>query len=83
VCWTAGLRFPAGARDFSLLHSVHTLLGPTQPPIQWVLGALSPGVKQLGHEAGCSPPSGAEVKNGGAVPQHPSYVFMAFEKEIN
>jgi hypothetical protein len=26
-------------------------LGPTQPPIHQVLGALSPGVKQLGHEA--------------------------------
>jgi hypothetical protein len=24
---------------------------PTQPPIQWVLGALSPGVKWLGHKA--------------------------------
>jgi len=26
-------------------------LGPTQPPIQWVLGALSLGVKRPGHEA--------------------------------
>jgi hypothetical protein len=67
----AGLRFPGGARDFSLLHSIHTPLGPTQPSIQWVLGALSPGVKQVGHEAGRSPPSGAEVKNGGAVLQLP------------
>jgi len=24
-------------------------LGPTQPPIQWLPGALSLGVKQLGH----------------------------------
>jgi hypothetical protein len=31
-------------------------LGPTQPPIQ-----LPPGVKQPGHEADHSPPSGAEV----------------------
>jgi len=38
-------------------------LGPTQPPIQWVPGALSLGVKQLGHEADHSPPSSAEVKN--------------------
>jgi hypothetical protein len=34
----------------------------TQPPIQWVPGALSLGVKQLGHEADHSPPSSAEVK---------------------
>jgi hypothetical protein len=26
-------------------------LGPTQPPIQWVLGALSLGVKRPGREA--------------------------------
>jgi hypothetical protein len=37
-------------------------LGPTQPPIQWV-----PGVKS-GRETGLSPPSSAEVKNGGAIP---------------
>jgi hypothetical protein len=37
-------------------------LGPTQPPIQWVLGALSLGVKWQGHKADCSPPSSAEVK---------------------
>jgi hypothetical protein len=38
-------------------------LGPTQPPIQWVPGALSFGVKGSGREAGHSPPYSAEVKN--------------------
>jgi hypothetical protein len=37
-------------------------LGPTQFPTQWVPGALSLGVKRLGHEADHSPPSSAEVK---------------------
>jgi hypothetical protein len=37
-------------------------LGPTQPPIQWVPGALSLGVKRPGREADHSPPSSAEVK---------------------
>jgi hypothetical protein len=37
-------------------------LGPTQPPIEWVPGALSLEVKQLGCEADHSPPSSAEVK---------------------
>jgi hypothetical protein len=37
-------------------------LGPTQPPIQWVLVALSLGVKRPGIEADHSPPSSAEVK---------------------
>jgi hypothetical protein len=40
-----------------------TALGLTQPPIQWVPGALSPGVKWPGREADRSPPSSAEVKN--------------------
>jgi hypothetical protein len=38
-------------------------LGPTQSPIQWVLGALSLRVRQPGHEADHSPPSSAKVKN--------------------
>jgi hypothetical protein len=37
-------------------------LGPTQPPIQWVPGALSLGIKQPGLEADHSPPSSAKVK---------------------
>jgi hypothetical protein len=37
-------------------------LGPTQPPIQWVPGALSPRVKRPGREADHSSPSSAEVK---------------------
>jgi hypothetical protein len=37
-------------------------LGPTQTPIQ-----RAPGIKRLGCEADHSPPSSAEVKNGGAI----------------
>jgi len=40
-----------------------TALEPTQPPIQWVAGALSLGVKRSGREADHLPPSNAEVKN--------------------
>jgi hypothetical protein len=39
------------------------VLGPTQPPIQLVRGALSLGVKRPGREADHSSPSSAEVKN--------------------
>jgi hypothetical protein len=35
---------------------------PTQPPIQWVPGTLSLGVKQMWREADHSPPPSAEVK---------------------
>jgi hypothetical protein len=38
-------------------------LWPTQPPIQWVPGALSPRVKRPGREADQSPPSSAKFKN--------------------
>jgi hypothetical protein len=52
-------------------------LGTTQPPIQWVPWALSPGVKRQGHEADPSPPSSAEVKKGGTYTSTTPYVFMA------
>jgi hypothetical protein len=42
-----------------------------QPPIQWVPGALSPRLKQLGHEADHSPSSSAEDKKGDAIPPLP------------
>jgi hypothetical protein len=46
----------------SVLRRGGPALGSTQPPIQWVLGALPSGVKQLGHEVGSSSPSSAKVK---------------------
>jgi hypothetical protein len=39
-----------------------TALGSTQPPVQWVPGTLSLGVKWPGCEADHSPPSSAKVK---------------------
>jgi hypothetical protein len=54
-----GVRVLVGSRIFSM--SSRPALGPTQPPIQWVPGALSPGVKRPGREAENSPTI-AEVK---------------------
>jgi hypothetical protein len=51
-----------GLGIFLFTTASRTALGPTQSPIQWVLGALSLGVKRLGSEADHSPPSSAEVK---------------------
>jgi hypothetical protein len=45
-------------------------LGPTQPLIQWVTGALSLGVKRPGREADHSPPASAEVKNAWSYKIH-------------
>jgi hypothetical protein len=54
------------------------VLGPTQPPIQWVTGALSLRVKRPEREADNSPPSSAEVKNALSYISTPQYVFMAW-----
>jgi hypothetical protein len=56
------VRFPTGLGIFLLTTASRTTLGPTQPPIQWVAGALYLGVKRPGREADHSPPSSAEVK---------------------
>jgi hypothetical protein len=45
-------------------------------PMQCALGAVSTGLKLLGWEAGCSPPSNAEVKNGGSIPPLPHTVSL-------
>jgi hypothetical protein len=37
-------------------------LGPIQPPVKWVPGTLSPGLKRQGREADHLPPTSAEVK---------------------
>jgi hypothetical protein len=59
-----------GSRGFLLAHNVQTGSRATQPPIQWVSGALSPGIKRPGSAADRSPPSSAEVKNDGAIRPH-------------
>jgi hypothetical protein len=53
-----------GQRIFPLTSVSRPALRPTQPPVQWVPGVLSPGVKaRPGLDADHSPPSSAEVVN--------------------
>jgi hypothetical protein len=66
----AWVQFPT-VQDLSLFHSIMTGVVPIQPPIQWVPGAFSLRVKQLGHEADHSSPSSAKVKKGGAITSTP------------
>jgi hypothetical protein len=44
----SGFRSPARAGNFSLRHHVQTGFGAHKSPVQWVLGVLSPGLKQPG-----------------------------------
>jgi hypothetical protein len=69
---TAGVRFPAGAGKFPLLHSAQTDFGAnaTSHPMGTV-GSFSEA-KRPGREADHSPLPSAEFKNGGAIPP-PSY----------
>jgi hypothetical protein len=54
------------------------ILGPTQPPVQGVLGALFLGVKLLGHEVYCSLPSSTKIKNVWCHTSTPPYIYMAW-----
>jgi hypothetical protein len=48
---------------FLLSASSRPVLGPTQPPVQWVPGSLTSGLKRLRRGTDHSPPTIAEVKN--------------------
>jgi hypothetical protein len=60
--WTIGVRIPVGLGTFLFDAVSRPALGSTQPPSQWVPGALSLGIMRPGREADHSPPSSAEVK---------------------
>jgi hypothetical protein len=69
--------FDSRQRQRDVLISIRSRpsLGPTQPPRQWVQGAVSLGVKRQGCESDHSPSCSVEVNNCGAT-AHP-YVFVA------
>jgi len=69
ICWATGWTIGILGFDFRwrlttflFTTASRTALDPTQPPIQWVRGAISLGVKRPWCEADLSPPSSAEVK---------------------
>jgi hypothetical protein len=74
------IRFPVGAlRGFFLFTTTSRLARQsTQPPIQWVPGALFPEIKRPGREDDYSPPSSVEVKNACSSVSTLQYVFMAW-----
>jgi hypothetical protein len=80
-----GVRVPVAATIFLFFTSSRPALWPTQPPIQWVPRAFSPGVKRPGREADHSPPASAdhsppasaEVKKIWIYTFTPPYALMA------
>jgi hypothetical protein len=71
-----GVRFSAGAKDFSVLYSIQTGSGDAmKPPIQWVRGAFSPRLKRPRRETDNSPLSSAKVKNGELYIHSPPRLF--------
>jgi hypothetical protein len=65
--WKAGVRFLEGQENCVYSMVPTPALGPTQPPIQCMPRVIFQGVKRPHHEANHSPPSSAEVQNGGAT----------------
>jgi hypothetical protein len=72
-----GVRVPSMVKDFLFSTSSRSTLGSTQPPIQWVLGAISPGVKRTGREADHLTPTNAEVKKTWVYTSTSPYAFIA------
>jgi hypothetical protein len=59
----------SGRGKIFLLSVASTLaLGSTEPHMQWVPEALSPGGKAAGRETNHLPPLSAEVRKGGTIP---------------
>jgi len=64
---------PLGFVSFLFTTASGPVLGPTQPPIQCVLGALSLEAKGPVREVDHSPPSSAEVKGWVELYLHSPY----------
>jgi hypothetical protein len=66
---------PGKVKNFLLSTLSRPTLVFTQPPIQWVPGALSSRVKRPGRESDHSPPTSAEVKKMWIYTSTPPYAY--------
>jgi hypothetical protein len=73
----SGFGSRGGAETFLFSATSKSDLVPTQPPVYWVTGVLSPRVKRPGSEAEHSPKSFAEDQNAWNNSSAPVDVFMA------
>jgi hypothetical protein len=75
--WVDGRGIGFYSRQGEEISSFSTAYKLALRPNQWVSRVPSPGIKRPGSEGNHTRPSSAEVKNGGAIPPLPHYVFMA------
>jgi hypothetical protein len=73
-----GFKSRQGLGIFLITTASRPALGSTRPPIQWIPGTLSLGVKRPGCEADHSSPSSAKVKNAWSYTSTPQYAFIAW-----
>jgi hypothetical protein len=69
---------PGRIKNFLFSTSSRSVLGPTQPPIQW-----EPGVKLPGPEGDHSPRTSTEVKKTWIYTSTPPYAFMVYKHKGN
>lgn len=75
--WKAVVLFLEVERDFCLFCSIQTGFRAHPASHAMLIGGPSPRLKRQWREAAHSHPSNTEIKNGGALPPFPPYVFKA------
>jgi hypothetical protein len=68
---------PSRVKNFLTSTVSRPAVGPTESPIEWVPGPLSPGEKWQEREADHLRPTNAEVKKMWIYRSIPLYVFMS------
>jgi hypothetical protein len=83
--WMTRVQLLVRAGIFLFATMSRLTLGPTHPPIQWLLGAFFPRVKQPGHKADHSPLSGIRVANAWSYTSTPPMLLhgMVFKHMIH
>jgi hypothetical protein len=69
--------FPLSLIGARYYRKYRPMLGPTQPPVQWVPAAISPGVKRQGRESDHSSPTSTGIKKTWIITTTAPYFFIA------
>jgi hypothetical protein len=72
-----GILSPGRGKNFLFSTLSRLALGPTQSPIQWVPGIISPGVKRLGRESVYPPPHTPSWSSTSLAEHRDNFTFTA------